>query len=105
SAAFGLASGVCYFVAFAPPTWLRHAWQEPELRAFFAGAASLPHLPDLRSIVHELEVGAAAALGASAASIALWDADTRRLHGHYPPADPQVAAEQPDDARDGAAAV
>ena len=105
SAAFGLASGVCYFVAFAPPTWLRHAWQEPELRAFLAGAASLPRLPDLRSIVLELELGAAAALGAPAASIALWDPNTRRLHGYYQPADPQVAAEQADDARDGAAAV
>src|SRR5438034_4076842 len=105
SAAFGLASGLCYFVAFAPPTWLRHAWQEPELRAFLAGAASLPRLPDLRSIVHELELGAAAALGAPAARIALWDPNTRRLHGYYPPADPQVAAEQVDDARDGAAAV
>ena len=96
SAAVGLASGVCYFVAFAPPTWLRHAWQEPELRAFLAGAGSLSRLPDLRSIVHELERGAASALGAPAASIALWDPDTRRLHGYYPPADPDVAAEQPD---------
>ena len=35
----------------------------------------------------------------------MWDPNTRRLHGYYPPADPQVAAEQADDARDGAAAV
>jgi hypothetical protein len=70
SAAIGLASGVCYFIAFAPPTWLRHAWQEPELRAFLAGAASLPRLPDLPTMVHELERGAASALGAPAANIA-----------------------------------
>jgi len=78
-AALGLASGACYFVAFAPPTWLRRAWQEPELRAFLASAASLPRLPDLRSIVRELEAGTAAALGAPAARIALWDPDANLL--------------------------
>jgi signal transduction histidine kinase len=93
-ALLGLASGACYFIAFAPPTWLRHAWQEPELRAFLAGAASLPRLPDLRSIVRELERGAAAALGAPAASIALWDPDTRHLHGYYPPTPLDVPSEQ-----------
>jgi signal transduction histidine kinase len=100
-ATVGLASGVCYFAAFAPPTWLRRAWQEPELRAFLASAASLPRLPDLRTMVHELERGAAAALGAPAASIALWDADTRRLHGYYPPPNPEAAAERPDSEPDG----
>jgi signal transduction histidine kinase len=94
SAVLGLASGACYFVAFAPPTWLRHAWQEPELRAFLAGSASLARLPDLRSMVRELERGAASALGAPAASIALWDADTRRLHGFSPPTDVQLGSEQ-----------
>ncbi len=94
SAALGLASGACYFIAFAPPTWLRRAWQEPELRAFMAGAASLPRLPDLPSMVHELERGAAAALGASGASIALWDSDTRRLHGYYRHTVPNAAAAQ-----------
>jgi signal transduction histidine kinase len=83
SALLGLASGVFYFVAFAPPTWLRRAWQEPEVRAFLARAASLPRLPDTLAIVRELERGAADALGAPAASIALWDRDSRRLHVHY----------------------
>jgi signal transduction histidine kinase len=84
-AAFGLASGVCYLVAFAPPTWLRRAWQEPELRAFLERASSLPHLPTTRDIVRQLERGTADALGASGASIALWDADTRRLQVQYRP--------------------
>jgi signal transduction histidine kinase len=84
-AALGLASGVCYFLGFAPPTWLRRAWQEPEVRAFLARAASLPRLPTTRDIVHELELGAASALGAPAANIALWDPDSRRLQVYYRP--------------------
>jgi signal transduction histidine kinase len=100
SAAIGLASGVCYFIAFAPPTWLRRAWQEPELRAFLAGAASLPRLPDLPTMVHELERGAASALGAPAANIALWDPDRRRLYGYYRPNDPNVPTERRDAERD-----
>jgi signal transduction histidine kinase len=79
-AALGLASGACYFVAFAPPTWLRRAWQEPEVRAFLTRVTSLARLPDMGDVVQELERGAADALGAPAATIALWHADTRTLH-------------------------
>lgn len=79
-AALGLASGLSYFVGFAPPTWLRRAWQEPEVRAFVARATTLPRMPDKRAMVRALEHGAASALGAPAANIALWDADSGRLH-------------------------
>lgn len=68
-----LASGLSYFIGFAPPALLRRAWQEPELRAFLARAARLPRLPDTASIVRELERGAVEALGAPSASIGLWD--------------------------------
>ena len=70
----GLASGIAFFVGFAPPLWLRRAWQEPELRAFLGRAASLPRLPETLAIVRELEHGAATSVGASA-SIGLWDAE------------------------------
>ncbi|MGH2369718.1 MAG: GAF domain-containing sensor histidine kinase, partial [Chloroflexota bacterium] len=79
SRTFGLASGVCYFLGFAPPSILRRAWQEPELRAFLGRAASLPRLPDTESIVHALEQGAASSLGAPGAAIGLWDSDARAL--------------------------
>jgi signal transduction histidine kinase len=46
--------------------------------------------------VHELERGAAAALGAPAARITLWDPDSRKLHGYYAPDDPNLPAERPD---------
>ena len=79
----GLASGLCYFLGFAPPTWLRHAWQEPELRAFLGRAASLPRLPDTPSIVRELQQGAAKALGAPQAGIGLWDQDAGVLRFYH----------------------
>jgi signal transduction histidine kinase len=75
----GLASGLCYFLGFAPPTGLRRAWQEPELRAFLGRAASLPRLPDTAAIRRELEAGAASALGAPHAIIGLWDEPTGML--------------------------
>jgi len=88
SALAGLASGMCYFIGFAPPTWLRRAWQEPELRAFLSRAASLPRLPDTISIVRQIEHGAAESVGAPGASVGLWDSDRQRLCFFYnaPPA-------------------
>ncbi len=54
SSLFGLASGAAFFLGFAPPPWLRRAWQEPEVRWFLAGAAHLPRLGDThaRSSTH-----------------------------------------------------
>lgn len=68
-----LLSALAYFAGFAPPVWLRRAWQEPELRAFLSRAASLPRLPTTEAIVASLEQGAAASIGAPMASIGLWD--------------------------------
>jgi signal transduction histidine kinase len=68
-----LASGLGFFIGFAPPRWLRRAWQEPELRAFLGRAASLPRLPDTASILRELERGAADSVGAPNATLGLWD--------------------------------
>ena len=82
-----LASGLCYFIGFAPPSLLRRAWQEPELRAFLSRAASLPRLPTTAAIVRELERGAEEALGAPHAVIGLWDEseDVLRYEGRDGP--------------------
>lgn len=74
-----IASAISYFIGFAPPGWLRRAWQEPELRAFFGRAASLPRLPSTEAIVRELELGAASSIGAANAHIGLWDATEQLL--------------------------
>jgi signal transduction histidine kinase len=82
----GMASGLAYVLGFTPPTWLRRAWQEPEVRAFLGRAATLPHLPDTHAIVAELERGAAAATGGSGATIGLFDehADALRFFDASP---------------------
>jgi signal transduction histidine kinase/uncharacterized membrane protein len=78
--ALGLASGICYFLGFAPPPVLRSAWQEPELRAFLSRAASFPRLPTTEAIVAELERGAANSIGTGTATIGLWDESEQLLH-------------------------
>lgn len=87
-------SGVSYFVAFAPPRWLRRAWQEPELRAFLSRAAAWPRLVDTQAVVQELQHSAATSLRAPRAAIGLWDDETEvlRFQGgppaiDWPPAD------------------
>src|SRR2546425_852779 len=82
----GLFSAVGFFVGFAPPAFLRRAWQAPELRNFLERAASLPRLPSTLDIVRELEKGAAAATG-SQARIALWQEDDRKLRTWTPGSD------------------
>lgn len=84
---FSLLSGLAYLFGFAPPAWLRQAWQEPELRAFLGRAARLPRLPDTRAIVEELERGAATSIGTPRASIGLWDerAGALRFYSKLPP--------------------
>lgn len=74
-----LACGVGYYIGFAPPPWLRRAWQEPELRAFLSRAASLPRLPSTTAIVWELEQGAARSLGMSTAAIGVWNPSAEEL--------------------------
>jgi len=78
-----LASAIAYFIGFAPPQILRRAWQEPELRSFLRRAASLPRMPDTRSIVHALQDGAGSTLGARAA-IGLFDPETNTLRFQDP---------------------
>jgi len=76
---FALLSALCYFVGFAPPRFLRRAWQEPELRAFLGRAAQLPRLPSTEAIIAELERGAAASVGTPGASIGLYVEDGNLL--------------------------
>lgn len=70
---FGLAAGICYYIGFAPPRWLRRIWQGPELRAFLARSASLPQIADRVEMLRAMERGVAAALGTPGASVGLWD--------------------------------
>ena len=69
-----LFAAIAYAAAFSPPTLLRRAWREPELRRFLARTAQSSATADAGVRIAELEASAAAAMGASRAVIGLWDA-------------------------------
>jgi signal transduction histidine kinase len=95
---FGLLSGLAYLLGFAPPTWIRRAWLEPEIRAFLRMAVLLPQRSDFTGIVAELEAGTGRALGAAGAIILLWNASAERLE---PIAGPLGRPKPIEDKRDG----
>ncbi len=74
-----LTAVVAFFLGFAPPTWVRRAWREPHLRRFLQGSVHLTGLTDERRAIVELEHAAAAALGASGASIGVADPENATL--------------------------
>lgn len=74
-----LASGMSFWVGFAPPIALRRWWQEPELRSFLEQASSVPRMHSEVDALRVLERGAARALGAPNATIGLYDEATNQL--------------------------
>src|SRR5688572_7773633 len=66
-----LFAALAFFLGFAPPTWVRRAWREPDLRRFLERSIHLPTLPDERRALQEVESAVAAAFGAPGASIGL----------------------------------
>lgn len=77
-----LAAVLAFFIGFAPPGWIRTAWREPDLRGFLEHSVHLTGVADEHAAVTELQRAAAAAFGASGASIGLADPDRAILR--YP---------------------
>jgi PAS domain S-box-containing protein len=77
--ALGLASGLAWYFAFAPPAWLRQTWQLRELRRFLLDQAGRP--PEMRAAqaLPLLCETAERATGARASLAAVWDAAEARL--------------------------
>jgi PAS domain S-box-containing protein len=75
----GLASGLAWYFAFAPPGWLRQYWQLRELQRFLraqAGQAAEARAAQALPLLCEM---AARATGARAALAVRWEADEKRL--------------------------
>ena len=68
---FALFAAIAFFLGFAPPTWIRRAWREPDLRNFLERSIHLPTVTDERRAVVEIQNAAAGAFGAAGASIGL----------------------------------
>jgi signal transduction histidine kinase len=64
-------AALSFFLGFAPPTWIRRAWREPDLRKFLERSIHLPTITDERRALVEIQSAAAGAFGASGASIGL----------------------------------
>lgn len=88
------AGGVAYYAGFATPTWLRRAWQEPDMRQFLAHSAELTREPDETTAIRRLESLAAVALGVPNAAIGLVTKDGTALRWLGPADEP---AETPAD--------
>jgi signal transduction histidine kinase/ActR/RegA family two-component response regulator len=69
----GLLSALAYAAAITPPSALKRAWLEPQLREFLAQVASISPAEDLHTIARRLEDHVAHALGAARASILIED--------------------------------
>ncbi len=91
----GLASVLSFFVGFAPPSWIRQAWREPDLRLFLESSVHLVGVADEATVIGELQRAAAIAAGADGASVGI--ADQARSVIRYFSRDDQVL-EYPDDA-------
>jgi signal transduction histidine kinase len=68
---FALFAAIAFFLGFAPPTWVRRAWREPDLRNFLERSVHLVTFTDEREAVVEIQNAVAAAFGAAGASIGL----------------------------------
>lgn len=74
-----LVAAISFFLGFAPPTWVRRAWREPDLRRFLERSVHLAGVADDRVAMIELQSAAAEAFGATGASIGLADAEREIL--------------------------
>lgn len=76
-----LASFTCaisYFLGFAPPHWVRRAWEAPEVERFLSVLTSAIGVP-LPQLTQQLETAVAGAIGSERALISLWSEEEARL--------------------------
>lgn len=75
-----------YYLGFAPPRWLREAWQHTELRNYLQQLHSVSDRTTLE-IFHQLYTAVNRVMGTNIVSIkaALWDKESQQLALHYPP--------------------
>lgn len=68
-----LAAVIAFFLGFVPPSWIRRAWREPDLRGYLERSIRLVGVGDERAAISELQQAAAAAFGVTGASIGISD--------------------------------
>lgn len=71
-------SALAYYLGFAPPRWLRQAWQNAELRDYLQNVQKAGH-QGLPEIIDRLYTGVTRAMGNHGIAIALWDEKSQAL--------------------------
>lgn len=74
-----LAAALNYYIAFAPPSFLRRLWQSTELYGFVADRTLTSGSASQNEILQRLCTFVISAVGATAASAALWDEARQKL--------------------------
>jgi signal transduction histidine kinase len=77
-----LLSMLSYYLSFAPPRWLRQAWQLAELQNFLRAMAGRPASERVSTALNQLCLAGTRAVGGLAAAVALWDVANQRLTLH-----------------------
>jgi signal transduction histidine kinase len=67
------AAGLSYYLGFAPPSWVRQAWQLVELRRFLRERSDLSAGARAAETLDRLAVAATRASGATNSVVTLWD--------------------------------
>jgi signal transduction histidine kinase len=73
------AAGISYYLGFAPPGWLRQAWQLVELSRFLRERTNLSAAARAAETLDSLVVAAARATGAANSVATLWDEERELL--------------------------
>jgi signal transduction histidine kinase len=75
----GLGAALNYYFAFAPPPWLRRLWQSAELYGLLGTRGDSGRSPSGADVLNRLCTFAVPAVGARAASAALWNEDEQQV--------------------------
>jgi signal transduction histidine kinase len=68
-----LGAAVNYYVAFAPPAWIRRMWQSSELYGFLSERALAGGSPSRTEVLNRLCAFAVSSVGANGGAAAFWD--------------------------------
>jgi signal transduction histidine kinase len=79
---FAMLSALAYYLGFAPPRWLRQAWQLGELRTYLRRVQKIGGDSPKSEILAELYDAVSRAMGTPAVVKVLWDEESEKLVLH-----------------------
>lgn len=91
----GIISALCYYLGFAPPRWLRRAWQYTELRSFLSQRSmmSTGQRLNVTQALNELCTGADQAIGGMASAVIQRDETSKTWNFRFVSNHPELASQ------------